>query len=272
MGRMDWAQVSLSLFADQKVRRLFHQQEELVARAAMGLWLDVLLTSWAEESREPADEVILDAEACKPLVEALQAAKLLDTHARIPEKTWDRWWGRVEERRASDRQRQQARRASTGVTAGHDVSHVTPVDSTVTSPSPSLSNSLEEESVRGGDALLEAAVVALGTISPTPKAMDWVDEMAEAYGQQPTITALMEAHKQGGSQKVLSRAQGILDRAKLEAGRNEKQRKQQELEEAKRHRRARIHRPSPEALADVRPLAELMPEVAQRLGKGGADA
>lgn len=265
-----YAQVDISLFADTKVRKLFRHPDERMAYAAIGLWLDVLVQSWADESREPSgDKTTEDTELCDLLV----SVGLFDEFHSIPAGSWTKWFAPVGERRRKWREDKQRQRGVSVDIGGHGVdTRGHGVDLTLRSSSTSLSLPREvqprEHSIaparEGGDPLIDALGAAMQVVVPKQVSISWADNLAEKYGEDRTIAALGEASTMVEPHKVISTAEGLLERAAIEGERASKRHREAEEQQARRDRSARAS-PSDEARTDLRPLGDILPGLQQSL-------
>lgn len=98
------ADISVGILRDRKVRRLRNANPD-DADALTLLYVAIVLSSWEEGDRLPADEADTPVTPTPDRVAALRSAELLDGSNRVPEATWEVWfkpaWERRERRRSS---------------------------------------------------------------------------------------------------------------------------------------------------------------------------
>ena len=286
--RLRYAQVDLSLFGDAKVRRLFRSTDEKDAYAAMGVWLDILLSSWASEERVSATDV-LGPNAYDDLRRSLVSAGLLDDDERIPSGTWAKWWGSIEQERESARDRKRRQRESEREMS--QMSRVTDRDkpgqavtdglsrsvfSSVLSSSLPFSEIGESEREEGpGDRSpgLDLTYYDLTARVMSPRQLAWARSLEEQYGLTTSVETMKRVY--GDGHKVDSLLPDTSDALKLLANgkaRRDEDEKAAREKQARHDRSERQQREMSEARdramsTDPRPLAELMPDIAQVFGK-----
>lgn len=302
MGRSSrYAQIATGLFADPKVRKLFRRNEEREAYAAMGLWLDVVLDGWEKGERSASAYERTEDET---LILALRDAGLFDAEGRIPESSWEKWWGPVAEakRARADVQRRYRERSHAPKTSrdGHETSRdisrrVSESPSLLSISSISLSSTEEIQSedeppararharetgsfppafyvdeqrvIHGPVPSLDVLDVyeRLTTRVPPTGAMDWLDRLVGEYGAERVTRALAdEWTERPETRNFLSRTERALHREETKLA-------ERELEEERvRDVRAREEREATRKRDQERALA-LDPEVG-RAGLAAARA
>jgi hypothetical protein len=99
------ADIDVMFFYDAKVRRLASRSRD----HAISAYLQIVLASWHAGHRKSAEEVLENGYiGC---VVELQRVGLLGADGRVPESTWDGWYGPAFERREASAERQRAYRA-----------------------------------------------------------------------------------------------------------------------------------------------------------------
>lgn len=273
MGRssLPYAQVATDLFADPKVRRLFRDADESIAYAAMGIFLDVLTSAWSKGSRDPTarERTELDVP-----VAALIRVGLLDGDGRIPEESWEKWWGPVRETRSRKSDAQARWRAKSrereSETAVDDRRYLqqspsSPLFSSISTVESSTDEDVSPARARSregpgpvrwqvpGDVL--DVYERLTTRVPAPGAMDWLDRLVSQYGDDRVGRQLADEWSADPTiRNFLGRVQRSLHRDETEAT------KREEEDERKRASRTDADRAT-ERLESIRRASELPAEV-----------
>jgi len=288
-----YAQVDIGLFGDPKVRRLFRRLEVERAYAAIGLWLDILLTSWTDEKPVRASEVV-DPEAHAELLDALSAVGLLDADQRIPASAFRKWFGPIEQQRERWRKNKANQRMSPEVPGGprgHSVpedirSGIGPVPEDTRGhhedtrgPSIPFSSihlpSQEEEGESEGepeDGLDLTYNRLTGGRVPSDRQLKWLRSMEKDHGLQTAIRTMEEVYRATmDPDELLPNTQQALQARRNETAKREEREREARQEQARLDRSRRAIRDLEEAKerserADPRPLAEMMPDIASMFG------
>ena len=268
-----YAQVDIGLFGDPKVRRLFRRLEVERAYAAIGLWLDILLTSWTDEKPVRASEVV-DPEAHAELLDALSAVGLLDADQRIPASAFRKWFGPIEQQRERWRKNKANQRMSTRVpedTRGHDEDTRGPSIpfSSIHLPSQEEEGESEGEPEDGLDLTYNRLT---GGRVPSDRQLKWLRSMEKDHGLQTAIRTMEEVYRATmDPDELLPNTQQALQARRNETAKREEREREARQEQARLDRSRRAIRDLEEAKerserADPRPLAEMMPDIASMFG------
>jgi hypothetical protein len=98
MSGLPWAQIDSSFPADPRFKRLERRLAWTDYLAAVGLWTLVVADAWRVGDRGKGISA-LDLDADPRLTDALVSVGLLDEEGRIPAESWEKWGGRVIEKR-----------------------------------------------------------------------------------------------------------------------------------------------------------------------------
>ena len=216
------ADVDTGYFEDAKLRDLWQRllDPDKMARAVC-LHKATVLASWRQGCRVTVTQgaplwLVADDE----LVSALRASKMLDRSGRVPQASWDQWYGPAAARREARREagRIGGRASGSGRSTIAERSPKQPL--TVAEPVrtvPLPSGPAVPEDARPPETDKEPdpadAYWTLTGKYPTSKPLAWIDDLTRTYGAMAVIRAVAEAHQADpATASLLGRAQDRLRR------------------------------------------------------------
>jgi hypothetical protein len=240
-----YARVYFSIWRDERFVRI---REDY---ALLGVWLDLLMRAEAAWPEDVAIPRRTPPEALAAMVEDgvidLHPCDTYRVHGLDPERE-----RRSQHGRDAIARRWAGRSDTPTTTPGTTQPLLAPRSRT----SPLSSTSPLELAVPSVEPILDALMGALGTV-PTPKVMDWADQLVAEYGEDATIRALGTAAVEGPV-KVISRAESALKESVIRRARSDAKRKEAELSAARQDRMAARVAAAAVIPNDPRSLAEIM--------------